>query len=274
MKKIAFVCDGGNFPNGAFEFLKMLNDAAPVSVRGIFFEPIDFQQLVSISYIPVAGPYVKLKEEERALVKKSREEFTKKCESAGISYTVDTGDQEWVADLFAKETRFADLAIVSEELFCSDFSDNQPNVFMQEALRMAECPVVLVPENFELVDRIVIAYDGKKESMFALKQFCYVLSELTGKLAEFVYVKDEESEEIPDMNLLKEYSRLHFDSLGVAKLHFDAHKYFSSWAEDKKHAMLVSGSYSRSSVSNFLKSSFASQVVHEHQMPVFIAHRN
>ncbi|HVM89618.1 MAG TPA: hypothetical protein VMT76_15625 [Puia sp.] len=274
MKKIAFVCDGGNFPNGAFEFLKMLNNTEPVSVRGIFFEPVDFQQLVSVSYIPVASPYVKLKEEERALVKKSKQDFARRCESAHINYSIDDREQEWVAEVFAKETRFADIAVMSEELFCSDFSTSQPNVLMQEALRMAECPVVLVPENFKLLDRILVAYDGKKESMFALKQFCYVLPQLVDKPVELVYVKKEENEEIPDIDLLKEYSRIHFGSLGITKLHFNAHKYFSSWTEDKKNGMLVSGSYSRSTVSNFLKSSFATQVVHDHKMPVFIAHKN
>jgi hypothetical protein len=274
MKKIAFVCDGGNFPNGAFEFLKMLNDAEPVFARGIFFEPVDLQQLVSISYIPVAGPYVKLKEEERELVKKSRDEFAKRCVDTGINYSADDRDVEWVGELFAKETRFADLAIMSEELFCSDFSDNQPNVFMQEALRMAECPVLLVPENFTSLERILFAYDGKKESMFALKQFCYLLPQLAEKPAEVVYIKNEESENIPDLDLLKEYSRMCLGSPGVSKLHFDAHRYFSTWAEEKKRPLLVTGSYSRSSISNFMKSSFASQVVHWHQMPVFIAHRN
>jgi hypothetical protein len=274
MKKIAFVCDGGNFPNGAFEFLRMLNNEEPVSARGIFFEPIDFQQLVSISYIPVAGPYARLKEEERALVKQSRDEFAKRCEASGIQYSIDHEDGEWVGELFSKQTRFADLALMSEELFCSDFSGSQPNVFMQEALRMAECPMLLIPEGFTSLDRMVIAYDGRKESMFAVKQFCYLLPRLAELPAEFVYVKDEETDDIPDIDLLKNYLRTHFGSPEVSKLHFDAHKYFTTWAEEKKNALLVTGSYSRSAVSNFLKSSFAEQVVREHQMPVFVAHMN
>jgi len=36
--------------------------------------------------------------------------------------------------------------------------------------------------------------------------------------------------------------------------------------------LLVAGSYGRSAVSDLFHSSFAEQVIHEHKMPVFIAH--
>ncbi|HLK29100.1 MAG TPA: universal stress protein [Puia sp.] len=272
MKKILFVCDGGNFSNGAFEFLKTINEAEPVLATGLFFAPLDFQQLVAVSYIPIAAPFVRLKEEEEMLVKKSKSEFEKQCQLNGIKYNIDDKNEEWLADLFAKQTRFADLAIISEELFCADIDSSQPNSFMQEALRIAECPVVLAPEHFKKLDRIIVAYDAKKESIHAMKQFCYTLSSLTDKPAEFVYVKDEDTEDIPDVELLKEYSRLHFGSLGVSKLHFNAHKYFSTWAESKNNSLLVTGAFSRSTISNFLKNSFAGEVIHKHSMPVFIAH--
>ena len=145
---------------------------------------------------------------------------------------------------------------------------------MAEALRIAECPVILVPENFKTIDRVIVAYDGKEESLFALKQFCNIMPQLTEMPTELVYIKDEDDDSIPESELLKEYVRLHFASLGIAKLHFDAKKYFSSWTAEKKNVLLVCGSYSRTSVSNFLKASFAENIIREHLMPVFVAHNN
>ena len=58
MKKSLFLCDGDNFPKGAFELIKMINSAHRVMVKGIFFAPIDFQQLINLSYIPIAKPYI------------------------------------------------------------------------------------------------------------------------------------------------------------------------------------------------------------------------
>ena len=274
MKKVIFVCDGNNFSNGSFEFLKMLNDVDSISVKAIFFDPIDFMQLIALSYNPSAEPYVKLKENEKAMVKKSEEIFKERCKAAGIRFTIQEEKEEWLADLFARETRFADLAIVSEEIFASEVSDIKPNTFMQEALQIAECPLILVPENFKTIDRIVVAYDGKKNSVFALKQFCNIMPLLAEIPTELVYIKEEGDDFIPESELLKEYARLHFESLGIAKLHFDAKKYFSGWSGEKKNALLVCGSYSRTAVSNLLKNSFAKEIIREHLMPVFIAHNN
>ena len=273
MKKILFVCEGDNFPNGAMGFIKQMHENAPVVAKGLFFEPIDFQQLTPVSYIAIAEPYVKLMEEEKKLAQKSIGKFIGICESNNIKYHAGV-NQEVDKDLLIKETRFADLLVMSEELFCSDYMDYQPNVFMKEILRSAECPVIAIPEVFKSPDRIVVAYDGNKEGMFALKQFCYLLPQFSELPAEFVYINAEESDEIPDNDLLKEYVKAHFNSPGVLKLHFDAKKYFATWAEAKKNIMLVTGSFGRSAMSDLLHDSFAKHIIHDHKIPVFIAHHN
>jgi hypothetical protein len=274
MRKVLFVCYGNNFSNGAFEFLKMLNNNDSISVKGIFFDPIGFMQLIAMSYDPSAEPYVKLKENEKLLVKKSEDIFKERCRASGIRFSIHEQKQEWLPDLFASETRFADLAVFSEQIFAPNISEIEPNTFMQEALRIAECPTILIPENFKKIDRVVIAYDGKKDSAFALKQFCNIMPQLTELPTELVYLKQEDDHSIPGSELLKEYSRLHFESLGIAKLHFDAKKYFANWTEEKKNIILVVGSFGRSAISNLLNRSFAEQIIQDHKFPIFISHNN
>ena len=143
---------------------------------------------------------------------------------------------------------------------------------MQEALHGTECPIVVVPETFKDVEHLAFAYDGKKESVFALKQFTYLFPQFVDLPAEFVYMRDEEKDDIPDLKLLEEYTRFHFNCMAASKLHFDPKKYFSTWIKNKKNALLVSGSYGRSIVSNILRRSFADKIIHDHANPVFIAH--
>ncbi len=272
MKKILFLCDGNNFPEGAFRFIKQLRETEPVFVKGIFSTPIDYDQLVSVSYIPIAEPYVKLKEEEKRLVEKTKERFVQECQLARIKYQTRDGIDGWNKELFIEESRFADLALISEQLFCMDAPDNQPNFFMEEALRNSECPVMIVPENFQSLNRLVFAYDGRKESMYALKQFAYLFPDFTDLPAEFVYIKDEDAGLIPHLELLEEYTAHHFSNLAAGRLNFDERKYFATWLAEKKDTLLISGSYSRSAVSNLLKKSFSGHVIHEQSNPVFIAH--
>ena len=75
MKKILFLCDGDNFPQGAFRFIQQLRDTEAIYAKGLFFTSIDTEQLIPIGFIPISEPYVKLKEEEKIILKKSQERF-------------------------------------------------------------------------------------------------------------------------------------------------------------------------------------------------------
>ena len=54
MKKILLLCDGDNFSEASFEFIRQLSVSETISVKGLFFTPIDTDQLIPLSYIPVA----------------------------------------------------------------------------------------------------------------------------------------------------------------------------------------------------------------------------
>jgi len=271
MKKVIFLCDGDNYSQGAFQFLKMMNAQEPVFVKGIFFTPVDYEQLINLSYMPLAAPYEKMKSAEVAEVSKSQEQFNKDFSTAGIRFTMSEKNGEWNKEQIVKESRYADCILISEELFCSQTLDTQPNFFMQELLRGSECPVIVVPEKFKAPESLVFAFDGKKESVFAMKQFTYLFPGYLDLPAQFVYFNNE-GKSLPDEDLLQEYARWHVNAIGSDSLQFDPRKHFGTWLEDKKTPFLITGSYSRSGFSTLLRPSFADSVIHDHVCPVFIAH--
>jgi hypothetical protein len=272
MKKILLLCDGDHFPSGAVRFIKQMRETEPIYVKGMFFSSVDTLEMIPVGFIPVSGTYVKLKEDQHAIVAQSQKQFTEVFEDVGIKYDIHPYEDAWDADLFKTESRFADLVVISEELFCINLVETQPNYFMAEALRASECPVAIVPENFKLIERLAFAYDGEKESMHAIKQFVYLFPELTELPTEVVHIKEEISDDLPNSDLLREYSFSHFQSQFTSKLHFDPKKYFTSWLEEKKNVILIAGSFSRSSLSNNLRKSFAENIIAEHTCPIFIAH--
>jgi len=272
MKRILFVSTGHEFPKGAFAFLQSLHESEPVFVKGLFFSQIDNQAFAAASQVPVAGPYLRLKEKEKKFTDEQKTLFSRECTAHSIKHQVHGNEDEWSKDLLALESRFSDMVILSGELFCSDIYNDQPNSFLREALHVAECPVMVVPEDYTPVRHLVIAYDGSKESLYALKQFCYLLPQFTDLPTEFIYVKDETTQEIPDIENLRCYSRLHFSSMNFSKLHFAAGRYFATWVGEKQNMMMVSGSFGRNPFSYMTKRSFCEQVVRDHKMPVFIAH--
>jgi hypothetical protein len=272
MKKILFVCDGDNFPAGAFNFIKKMQGFEPVTLKGLFFSGVALQQLIFPEYIPYAIPQVELKDVEKHALIKSRERFIEQCKSYGIRYDIEEYEDGWDKDQFIKETRFADLALISEQLFCKEAFGEQPNSIMEEALRVAECPVLIVPESFSGIEHIVVAYDGKRESVFALKQFSNLFAGYDELPVEFVYINEDESEEIPDRELLQEYTNAHYNAGNIARLHFHAGHSFSKWLQGKKDTLLVAGAFSRSGPSMLFRPSFVNQMIRKNAVPIFIAH--
>lgn len=272
MKKIIFACDGKSFPKGAFELIKEMYKTEPALITGTFLHAINFEEFLPGAFSLSAGPSKEFFEEEQREFRSMVRQFEEQCQKNGLEYRVHEESMNWNIDNLVKETRFADLMVMSAELFCDDLNTRQPNSFMQQAIHKSECPVICVPESFLSIKKIVFAYDGKKESMFALKQFCNLFPQLSALPTKIVYAKDEASVEIPDLIYLEEYAGRHFKNLDIEKVPFNGKKYFESWAKDDNNTILVSGAFGRSGLSTAFKRSFVEDVIHQHLIPVFIAH--
>jgi hypothetical protein len=272
MKQILLVAAGHNFPKGPFAFLNGMHQEEAVHTQALFFRPVDYSALATASAGADLIPVMEMEDNEKEWIAAHKTRFARQCEQNHIQYTVHDNDREWSKDLLIKESRFADLMLISGEVYYAESDHNQPNHYLREALLAAECPVLIVPEDFTSIEHLFMAYDGSRESLYAIKQFSYLFPKLIDLPTEIVYIKDEPGGSIPDLEKLKQYTRLKFDCMGFAKLHFNAAEYFATWISEKQHALLITGSFGRSPFSYITKRSFAGKVIHNHKLPVFIAH--
>jgi hypothetical protein len=261
MKQILIVGSGHHFPEGPFGFLRSMQEFERVHARALFFLPVDYSVLAAAASGADLTPILELEDNEKEWITTHKMLFARQCERQFISHSVHDHDEQWSREVLVKESRFADLILVS-----ADFP------YLREALHDAECPVMVVPENFSVPEHLFMAYDGGRESLYAIKQFCYLFPGLTDLPTEILYVRDDVTDNIPDLASLQEFSRLKFNSMSFSKLHFPAREYFATWISEKKHVLLASGSYGRSAVSYLGKRSFVEDIIHARQLPVFIAH--
>ena len=267
--------DGTNFSSGVFEFIRHLNEKAPVLVTGIFVPQTDYANLWSYSATAAAGSmYVPLIEEEESdEVAKNVAKFESLCQQNGIAYRVHKNFYDFVLPELKRESRFADVMILSGELFYQHVIGANQFDYMRYVLHNTECPVLIVPEHYRFPDNNIIAYDGSEESVFALKQFAYIFPELTTNQTLLVYAAPDDEKDIPSKDLVIELATQHFKNLEVDKENFDPKKYFATWISERPGALLVTGSFSRSAFSETFRKSFVADIIKEHQLPVFIAHR-
>jgi nucleotide-binding universal stress UspA family protein len=274
MKKILLAFADNNLPAGAFEFARQLNENDPVLLIGVFLRQISYSTSSQPTYFEGLGfPSYAHKEEtfSKDVIKKKIEWFESLCQKNGIEYRVHQDTDDFAMHELKKETRFADIILLSAELFYNTPADVELSEQLKTILRLSECPVLIIPAEFKLPENIIFAYDGTESSAYALKQFAYVFPEFCNKNVLVVYAASYGEKKFPEEVLIHELAARHFNDLNFLKL--DNVSQFSSWLYKNKKGLLVTGSYGRSDISEIFKKSFVTDIIRDHRIPVFIAHK-
>lgn len=277
MKKVLLLFDGSNFSEGAFEFVKQLNNIQPLLVIGDFMPQVDYAGLWSYAAASNAGVgpmYFALgQEEEAAMMENTIEHFRELCIKNAIQYRVHQNFAEFSFPHVKEESRFADVVIMGGEIFYKGVVFSNQFEYLKDALHVSESPVLVVPENYPFPDNNILAYDGSEESVYAIKQFAYVFPELAKNRTLLVYLNDRNEDDVPSKDEIRELVAQHYSNLYIHYLGINPKKYFTDWMKEQKGSILVSGSFGRSGLSQMFKKSFVADTIREHQVPVFIAHR-
>ncbi len=274
MKKVLLMFDGAHFSNGAFDFVRQLNNLEHVLVTGVFLPQTVASSLWSYTDAMTGTVLMPvLPQTDPDVYTTSRKEFETRCKKSGIEYRVHEDAYDFALPELITESRFADLLVIGSESFYEN-EDHEINEYLQEVLQKVECPVIVVPEKFEFPNTTILSYDGSASSVYAIKQFAYLFPELSNQPTLLVYAQDDEKIEFPHENNIEELTARHFQDLTLMKLEINPTKYFSAWMNQKQGAILVAGAYGRSTISQMFKRSFIKNVIGAHKIPVFIAHRS
>jgi nucleotide-binding universal stress UspA family protein len=270
MKKILLAFDGEHFSEGAFEFASSLNKKERVLLTGVFLSQVEAKNLWAYS-VGIPPAVVPVLEEDTEVEEENIERFKNLCEINNIDYSIHEDYNGFVIQELTRETKFADLLLVGSETFYRNLGAGL-NDYVMNTLHKAECPVLLVPENFTFPQSNILSYDGSDSSIYAIKQFSYLFPELCDNPTLLVFCEDK-NEPIPEKEYISELAEQHFSHLQILKLDADPKKGFRNWIAEKKNSILVSGAFGRSTISQTFKKSFVADIVTEHQLPVFVAHK-
>jgi nucleotide-binding universal stress UspA family protein len=276
MKKVIIPFDGQRFSNAAFEFARQLNEMEPLLLVGVFLPEISYPGKYGFSgmgvmEMPMLLPY--LKENIEEATEANIRHFRDLCVKNHVEFRVHVANDGFALPQLAKETCYADLVIIGSQLFYDDDpADREPGAYLTTMLHHTRCPVLLLPENAEFPRKVILAYDGSDASVFAIKQFAYLLPELCRLKTYLVYADGYRTDEIPDLPYIEELGARHYTNLHIQKLKADPHKYFETMLTEKKAPLLVTGAFQRSGLSRFFRKSFADEIIKDFVAPVFIAH--
>lgn len=274
MKKILFACDGPHFAEGAFDFVRKLNEQEPVLLTGVFLANAEFSSLWNFAdgmngplFVPV------VEQKDTVGVKHAVARFEELCRKNNMTYRVHEDFYDFALAELRLETRFADLLVIGSEHFYENL-DGIPNQYLLDTLHEAECPVLILPDEAQYPEKLVLAYDGSPSSVFAIKQLNYIFPEWSSIRSQLVFIQeDEDIPEVPDQVPMEELAARHYSDLTIIRMGGTTRKQFNQWISNQGNTLLVAGAYGRSGFSRLMKKSFVSEVIRNRKVPVFIAHR-
>jgi len=267
MKKVLLVTDGESFSEGAFEFARKMNEQIPILLSGVFLPQLEFIHNMddTSAFVPITT--------FNTSSKQSIEIFKQQCIRYNIEFNIHNKLSGYALPELSKETRFADLMILGSEKLHGAMNLYGPYEYLNEALHHSECPAIVVPEKFTFPESVVLTYDGSASAAYAIRSFTYLFPQLCSRRALLIYGSEKNETEIPEADNILELVAHHFPNLVIQRLDVNPKKYFSTRLADINHPILVTGAYGRSAFSRSIKKSFISDIIQEHQLPIFIAHK-
>lgn len=272
MKKVLVPFEGDRYPQDLLDFAAILDPITPLSLTAAFVPETDYASLVGASGLAESIGLPGAKEAAMTVNEHSRL-LTGFCNERGIDLNVHMNERDFALPCLLKESRYADLLLLSAVHFFEAQQKDQPNAWMKEMLHRSECPVLLLPEKAALPGELILAYDGSAESVYALREFACLFPELTEVVATLVYVNEDPWAAIPNEAAIRELCDLHYQKFGALALRMPTADFFHTWMGKLNNPWIIMGSFGRSGLSEMLSRSFSTEVIRAHRVPVFMAHQ-
>ena len=277
MKKIIAAFDGLKYSKSTRDYATYLAKQTNAHLVGVFLEdPLytSYKVYDLLTEEGVSGKKLKaLEANDKETRKASVEDFEKLCQLQGLAYNIHHDNKTALLEL-KQESIYADMLIIDAAETLTHYPETLPTRFINDLLTDVQCPVLVVPLNYEPLQKIILLYDGEPNSVHALKMFSYLLPQLKSLDTEIIYVKPAgTSMHLPDNKLLKEFTKRHFPTAiytvmeGLAEDEIVAHV-----QQSKQNPLVVLGAYKRGVLSRWFRESLADTLMKELKIPLFIAH--
>ena len=200
--------------------------------------------------------------------------FIQKAKSSEINYEI-YNDFKLTTYEVIKQTTYADLLILSYQIFYRNDSNRRDTNLLYQILKGSRCPVLIVPSNVNAIDNLIFTYDGKESSVFAIKAFSNLFAESTkNKVTSILTVTPSLEEEMKNEKFLLELVKHHYYNVGVQLLEgSNISQEIINFADSVENPLVIMGAYGRSSISNLILPSVARGIIKKRRIPLFIAHR-
>jgi nucleotide-binding universal stress UspA family protein len=278
MRKIIAAFDGLDFSEATLEYTLFLAHYCNAHIVGVFLDDFTYHSY-SVSELATHEEGItddrlhQLNAEDRETRDKSVNRFEEACQQASVAFSIHR-DRNIALQELLHESIYCDLLVIDRKENFTRFEEEVPTRFMRDLLSDVQCPVVVVPQKFKEIKKVVILYDGEPSSVYAIKTFSYLFPSLKKLPTIVLSIKSEDQTlHLPDSRLMKEFMKRHFPDAEYTIIKGAAEERILSFLhQDKEDVLVALGAYRRGRVSRWFKPSMADYLLANLKAPLFIAH--
>jgi nucleotide-binding universal stress UspA family protein len=278
MKKFIAAFDSLNFSASTLQYATFLAAKCKAHLVGVFLEDFTRHSYGLAEVTHYEGQTLdkhmhELDEKDEAVRQESIEKFELACQERELNYSVHRDRNVAMQDLL-HESIYADLIVINSGETLTRYEGTAPTRFIRELLVDVQCPVVLVPDQYEPIQKFTLLYDGEPSAVYAVRTFSYLFGDMDNIETEVITVKSgDQSLHLPDNKLMREFMKRHFPKAeyvilkGVVEDEIVNHLH-----REKRNTIVVLGAYRRTRLSRLFKASMADVLMLNVKFPLFIAH--
>jgi nucleotide-binding universal stress UspA family protein len=276
VKSILLTIDGSSFSEPVLQYGIELSKKFGTQLRVLtVIDARIFEWAVAIGiegFAPVI-PSTGYQEESRKLLEQRAEDVLKKSETllkkANIDYSLEKENGNPV-DVICDKSRMVDLVIMGAKGEFARWSDKMLGATLEAATRLSIKPIMIIPNKYKKIQKILIAYDGSDNAIKALSMAAYFASQM--KLPLNILTVHESSTEAKDLlSEAREYlSPYSIQSIDEKTLSGDPADKIVEFAKEFKIDLIIMGSYGHSRIREAILGSTTVQTMRKATAPLLM----
>lgn len=279
MEKILLAIDAKDPNVHALDFACYIGRVTKSAITGVFLENLLTEEKLVFTEeagVPVANWEPNTKaiaplKEKTSQVKDCIEWFKQGCVARDVRYKLHR-DRGMPAEEMIAESRYADMIIIDPATSFRKTVESVPTEFTREILKNTECPVIIAPENFEGIDEVIFSYNKSESCLFAMKQFTYLFPDLGNKKVKVITFNRSGTWEDHDKYIFTEWLNNHYADIEFLAVKDEISHGMAEFLHNKKNAILVMGSYGRTTLSLLFEKSQSDKLMRILNNAIFISH--
>jgi len=271
MKKLLVVFDGIRFSSSLSRFALQIAKRSNSLVHAVFTSP-SMNTVVQYPFpndLPLAAVEFEVSEEmekeNRDVINANIQVFNDNCKEADVNFTVDNDSDITIRELI-DHSAFSDLILCDCKGEMGGFS-------IRELLAETHCPILLVPENAILPERMVFCYDESFSSIYAMKMFSYLFPEWKDLPGVLLSINPKGDNGNGHDEYLADWLPQHFTNIEQEAPAGNLQRELVSFIrKNEEPTIVVMGSLGGNTISRLFHKSLANVVLEETNATVFIMH--